>query len=247
MESEAIKLLALITLSAFFGAPAIAAWIFWRGRLKRARQGVADRATSRIRSAVQGPVEIFGALRTIPGTSKAIQGEDGIPIAVSRRLISKGEETSAIERFGDLLVDDGTGEARIHPDSVNFIMKTSATWTSPDIESPRPIRPTGQGVGSGAGRYKIVERYIIEGEQVQVRGELWTEHRSDGTQVHWLGHPEHSNPDLFTEITDRNESEHLAREKKIISALFIIAIILTAAFVIPFLVVLAAPLNAFRH
>ncbi|MCG6941394.1 MAG: hypothetical protein LJE69_09095 [Thiohalocapsa sp.] len=151
---------------------------FWRLRL------IVDTPTARIRSAPQGYVELQGRAAPLRGLLAARL--TGTPCVWFRWRIqeyrSSGKSGSWVTiEHGDaeraFLLDDGSGEAEIHPDGAHLHFRARQQWYG-----PHPGRVATQRNAIGAfferqRRYRMTEERIAEHESVYVLGHFETPRR----------------------------------------------------------------------
>lgn len=151
---------------------------FWRLRL------IVDTPTARVRSAPQGYVELQGRAAALHGPVQARLTKT--PCCWFRwrieqhRRSGKSSSWVTIER-GDagraLLLDDGTGEAEIHPDGALLHLRHRQRWYGPHPDRGHGGQNAVLAFFERQRRYRLTEERIHEGEPLYVLGRLETPRR----------------------------------------------------------------------
>mgnify|MGYP000253232321 CR=1 FL=1 len=164
----------LVALSLSFGLSLWGFVVFWRS-LKRYRL-IHDTPTSKIRSAAQGFVELFGRAKMLAGepilSPLTRQPCCWWQYSIERRVrTGKSSHWSTIESRrseGVFALLDGTGQALIDPIGAEVSGSKKKVWYG---RSRRPADIT-PGLSALGGRYRYTERVLANGSDLYAMGKL---------------------------------------------------------------------------
>lgn len=178
---EAMICIALLTVAALWGFYAL--WTsFKRYRL------VHDTPTSKVRSAAQGYIELFGA-------AKMLEGEAIIsPLTRQaccwwryriQKRVRSGKNTSwrtteSGESEGIFSLEDGTGRALVDPDGAEITGSKKKTWYG-NSRHPGDIV---SGISMFGGSYRYEEELLTNGGNLYVLGSLKSENPAGAFDLH---------------------------------------------------------------
>lgn len=141
--------------------------IAWIAALKRYRI-IADTPTAMLRSAAQGYVELIGTCRVAPDEELLRYGKAPpclwyfATIIEKRRSFGKTRTRTRFEHSqSTFLLDDGTGECIIDPESAEVKSAHRTSWRE------------------GSKYYKV--SYLVEGDRIYAIGDMRTLRAADGT------------------------------------------------------------------
>lgn len=165
---------ALVALVVLFGLSLWGFISFWRS-LKRYRL-IKDTPTSKIRSAAQGFVELFGSAKMLEGepilSPLTRQACCWWEYSIERRVRSrKNAHWSTVESGrseGLFALLDGTGQSLIDPIGAEVSGTTNKVWYG-SSRRPADITP---GLSMFGGRYRYTEKIFSNGSSLYAMGEL---------------------------------------------------------------------------
>lgn len=166
-------------------AMSIVSFFAWIASYRRYRQ-IHDLPTSRVASAAQGYVELFGHSELLPG-APVVSKLSGLPCCwyryyVERRSGDKWERVdSGISEEYFLLVDD-TGQCVVAPEGAEVLTARKETWTQGDYRNTEWLLLP-KGVLYAIGEFATNSGNVIEVDERAEVGDLLTDWKKDKARL----------------------------------------------------------------